>query len=113
MEMDDVGLLELTELRDVGTGIGNIDLEQVLTLEMEPTKDHPSLPEEAPVVHGRLGQTGHREGIGVLVAHQHLGLHTIIDEGHHQTAGSHCSPTRSLARIDYQYSHTAKVVKTE
>ena len=110
--MDDVGLLKLTELRDVGTRIGDIDLEEMLTLEMEPTKDHPSLPEEAPAVHGRLGQTGHGEGIGVLVAHQHLGLHTMIVEGHHQTTGSHGCPTRPLARINYQYSHTAKVVKT-
>ena len=113
VEVDDVGLLEFTQAGDVGTRIGNIHLKEMSALKAEPTEDDQPLPKKAPAIHGRLRKTDHRQGVGILIAHQHLGLDTIINKCHHQTVCSYSCPTRPVACIDDQYSHTAKVVKTE
>lgn len=79
VEVDDVGLLEFTQAGDVGTRIGNIHLKEMSALKAEPTEDDQPLPKKAPAIHGRLRKTDHRQGVGILIAHQHLGLDTIIN----------------------------------
>ena len=69
------------------------------------TIDDQPFPKEVPVKHRRLGQSDDCQRIRFLVAHEHLGLHTIIVQRLQQTVSSHCSTTRPLARVDNQHSH--------
>ena len=44
MQVDDISLLEFRQLRDIRARIGDIDLKQMLTGEMQATEDHQPLP---------------------------------------------------------------------
>ena len=53
----------------------------------------------------RLGQRNDGERVAELVTHQHLRLHTIVVERHHQTVGSNGSATRTVTGIDNENLH--------
>ena len=100
MQVNDVGLLKLTKPRDVRPRIGDVDLNQSLTLEVKMQEDDKPLPQEAPLLAPLAPQSDDGQAVGLLVAHQHLRLHTVVVQCVHQAVGSHGSPTRPFACID-------------
>ena len=109
MQVDDVGLAELGCPRDVYATIGDVELEQMTLGEMQVEENDQPLPEEVPIMMPAAFKPDDRQRIGLLVAHQHLRFHTVVVQRLHQAAGSHRSPACPLARIDYKYSHAAKL----
>ena len=111
--MDDVGLLELTQLRDIGTTVGYIHLKQVVALEMQMEENDQTFPQEMPPLAQRALKSNDADIVSRLVAYQHLGFHAMIIQSIHQTVGSNRCPTRLFTCIYYQYFHTAcKVTKS-
>ena len=111
VQMDDICLLKLWQLCDVCTTVGDIHLKQVLTVKVEPQPHDKTLPKEIELHPLLTWHCCYGQSVCLLVAHQHLRLHTIVVQRLHQPAGSYCSATRPFACIDYEYSHGAKVHK--
>ena len=88
MQMDEIGLAELTRPRDIETRIGNIQLEKMLAREAQMPEDAPALPQEMPSRPHRRAQTHYRQAVGLFVANEHLSLHAIVVQRLHQAVGS-------------------------
>ena len=106
MQVNNVGLLEFRQFRNVSATIGNIYFEQVFAFKMKSCPHNKALPKEIPLQAPRLWQCRNRQLVRFLVTHQHLCLHTVVVQCIHQAVGGNGCPTRPFARIYYQYSHT-------
>jgi hypothetical protein len=111
VQVDDVGLLEFRQAGDVGSHIGNVDLEKMFPREMQMGENAPSLPEETKLLAPSVACRDHGELFRLFVAHQHLGLHTVVDQCLHQPVSGNGCPSGLLTCIDNQYSHAAKIQK--
>ena len=103
--MDDICLLKLTELGDIGARYCHVYLPEALAGEMEMPEYAPTLPEEVPLQPERTGQTDHGDVLSLLVAYQHLCLNAIVVKGIHQTVGSYSCSACFFTCIYYEYSH--------
>lgn len=108
--MDDVGLPELRQARYVVTRIGDVDVEEMKLGEAHVPEDTPTLPQEMPLSEDGTGHLSHRDRLCLLIAHQHLGLNSIVVKSIHQTVGCYCGATGLLACIYYEYSHRLLVL---
>ena len=105
VQMDDVGFLEFRQTCYVVARIGDVDVEEMLFGEAHVPEDAPTLPQEMPLSEDGTGHLGHGDRLCLLIAHQHLGLNSIVVKGIHQTVGCYCGATGLLACIYYEYSH--------
>ena len=62
-----------------------------------------------PTEHRRLWQSDNRQAVAFLVTYQHLGLHPVVVQGHHQTVGGYCCPTRPFTGIHNQDPHDRRI----
>lgn len=108
--MDDVGLPELRQARYVVTRIGDVDVEEMKLGEAHVPEDAPTLPQEMPLSEDGTGHLSHCDRLCLLIAHQHLGLNSIVVKSIHQTVGCYCGATGLLACIYYEYSHRLLVL---
>ena len=69
MQMDDVGLLKLWQTGDISPCIGDIKLEEPLSIKMQMHKDDQSLPKETPSLAQPTSQSHHGNLVSRLVAH--------------------------------------------
>ena len=119
VQVDNVGLLKLWCASDVNAGISYRYLEKVLPAQAVVQPDDKALPVEAPFLfHLPSSASHHGNVVGLLVAHHHLGFHTVVVQRVTQTRSSHGSATGALASVYYQYSHsehkgTKKLVKAK
>ena len=104
-KMYHVGFLKLAQLRYVGSRVGYVNFKEVSAREARAHEYGKPLPEEAPLHTERAGQAYDGYLVGLLVAHQHLGFHTVVLQSFHQAVGGHGGPPGLLARVYYQYSH--------
>ena len=107
MEMDEVGFLKFGEGRDVRTGVGQIYLKQVFTVETVGRPYHKTFPQELGAKQGGRRKGGHGDLFRALVAHQHLGLYAIVVQGFHQAVCRNGCPSRAFGCVDNQDSHKA------
>ena len=105
MEMDHVGLTKLWQTSDIGTSVGDVDLEEMTTGKEQSTVDDKTFPEKMPIEQWRIGQGNDRERIAEFVAYQHLRLDSMVVESHHQTVGSNGSTSRTVTGIDNEHPH--------
>ena len=105
MQMYHVGLLESLQAGDVGSGIGDVDLEQVLFPEAEMEKDAQPLPQEVPAVEPMAGKGSDMRVVGLSCAHQHLCLNAVAVQGLHEVVGSQGGTACPLARANNQYAY--------
>ena len=113
VQMDDVGLLEFLQLCDVGTTVGNVHLKQVFAVQVQPEPHDEPFPQESQLHSLLSGHRCYRQAVCLLVAHQHLGLHTVVVQCLHEPTGSHRSATRPFTCINYEYSHAANHYKVQ
>ena len=91
---------------DVGARVGSINLEEVVTLEVETPEDAPTLPQKVKAVTTRMGQAHHRDIVGLLVGHKHLSLHPVVVECLHEPVGSHSGSSGLFTGVDNEYTHS-------
>ena len=94
-----VGLLELPQPGYVGSGVGYVYIEQMLSAKVQMAENHKALPQEVPLLHGRLRQLDHGKGVGILIAHKHLCLYAVVVQSLHQPVGCNCRTACPLAGI--------------
>ena len=109
MQMDDIRSLELAEFRDVCSGIGDIDLEEILPAEVVGNEDAEAFPNEFERLHPVVSYGEYSQVVGLLVAHQHFHLDTILLQGFHQSIGCNGSTSATLRCVDNEYSHFCKI----
>ena len=107
VQMDDVGFLELAQTSDIRTSIGDIDLKEVGSGEVEMTEYNETFPQEIPTEPPGLRQWHDSQCIRVFVTYQHLHLDTIVVQRLHQTVGGYSRPPRAFTRIYDKYFHTS------
>jgi hypothetical protein len=100
MQVDDIRSLELGKFRDVSSRVGDIHLEEVLTAEVVGNEDAQTFPDELERLHPIASNRNHREVVGLLIAHKHLDLDTILFQGFHKTIGSNRCTTDTLRCIN-------------
>ena len=106
MQMHNVGIAKLRQARNVVAHIGDIERKQVDFRKVKVKKNHESLPEEAPLGAQFARQIHHLQVVGLLVAHQHTGLHAVIAQGLHEPVRRNGSTSSPLACVYNQYFHT-------
>ena len=105
MQVDDVRFAELRQAGNVGATVGNGDGKEVLPAETILPPDDKPLPQEVPPQPPRSGQGHGSDMVGLFVAHQHFGLHSVVVQGFGQPIGCHGSTTGTLGCIDNENSH--------
>ena len=105
LQVDDVGLLELPQSGDVGTGIRHVNLKETFPGEMEMAEQAPAFPEEVQALQPAVGKGYDGRVVAEFLAHQHLRLYAIALQRLHQTVGGNGGTTRFFARIYNQDFH--------
>ena len=105
MQVDHVSLLKLGQAGDIRAAIGDVHFEEAFLLQVHRQPDTEALPQEMPLLAPGVLQPYHRQLVGALLFHQHLGLHTVVVQCDHQSVGGHGGATRILTCIDDQDSH--------
>ena len=109
MQVDDIGTLKLAQLGDVGASVGYVYLEKVPAAESVVNKNAKPFPQEFERLCQTVAHGEHSNVVGLLVAHQHFSLDTILFQGFHQSVGSDSRTANSFGSIDDKYSHIAKL----
>ena len=105
VQVDDVGLAEFGQGGDVRPRVGNVYGKEVVLLEAVGFPDDDAFPYELPH-HPPVAAQGHdRDVVGLLVAHQQLGLDAVVLQGFCQAAGGYGGSADSFGCIDKQDSH--------
>lgn len=98
-QVNDVGLLKLRQFRNVETRVGDVNLKEPLTMEMQMAVDAPAFPKEMQLLAQPTLESHYGDAVCLLMHNQHLGLHTVVVECIHQTVGGHGGTTHTLTRI--------------
>ena len=79
MQVDDVGFGKFGCPGDVFAGIGDRYFKQVAPAEEVGCPYHEAFPYKMAHDTQQWSAAGHVEGVGLFLAYQHLGLHTVVD----------------------------------
>ena len=109
MQMDDIGLLEGGMPCDVGAGIGQVYLKEILATEPVGDENAQTFPNEVDGVYPSLPYSDNGEAVGLLVAHQHLCSHSVLLQGLHESAGCYGRTADPFGCVDDEYLHVVKL----
>jgi len=105
VQMYNVSLAKLTGLRDVGAGICDVNLEEVVAFEMQSAINNETFPQEVPFLSPCFRHLSHGDIVGHLVSYEHFCLYPVIVKRLLQSVGGNCRPTCIFACVYNQHSH--------
>ena len=105
MKVDDVSLLEFAHACDVDTGIGDVDIKEVMSRQMGVKEHDETLPQERQLAPERLFQSHDGDVVGDFVSDKQFCLHAIVVQCFHEAVGCNRRSSCLFTCIDYKYSH--------
>mgnify|MGYP007069845091 CR=1 FL=1 len=105
MQVDDISFPKRWKFRDVRSGIGDVYLEQSLSLKTKMEEYRESFPKEVQSMAFGRRQFRYVGIAGLAFAHQHAGFCTVAVQCFHQPMSGQCGSATLLCCTDDKYTH--------